>query len=145
MLFSDGTFLSGKGNFSTYLENATVTWNGEANFTINAASTDSWRVQLLHDVSLTQGTQYTLCYSAKAEGARTINVNIDSGAPDYASLMGFGENINLTTSYQAFTHTFSASASDTTARVTFNMGLNELNVQMDNIGLYQGSSCGTLQ
>jgi len=143
ILLSDGTFTSGKGNFGTYLEGATVSWDGEANFMITTASADSWRVQLVHDLSLTQGTQYTFCYHAKAAGARSINVNIDSGAPDYSSLMGYGRNVALTTAWQSFSHTFTASATDTTARITFNMGQSDLDVQLDNIGVYPGASCGS--
>jgi endoglucanase len=103
-----------------------------------------WHVQLLHAISVTAGQQYTLCFSAKAEAARTIVANIDQGgSPGYDSVITQGAYIpSLSTSYQNFKYTFTGKTTDTSARLTFNLGLQNADVQMDNIGVYPGSECG---
>ena len=123
---------------------ATFSWNGEVNAAIGAVSTMEWHVQLIHAISVEESQQYTICFSAKAEAGRSIGVNIDQGGtPGYASVITEGAyNPLLSTSYQNFKYTFTSSATDTSARLTFNFGLSDVDVQLDNIGVYEGAECG---
>ena len=120
---------------------AQVGYRNEARFDITTASADAWKVQLQHEVSLVAGEQYTLCYSAKADQNRSINVNIDLGRAPYTSLTGGGKDEFLTTSYQHYVFTFAATASESKGRLTFNLGESAIDVQLDNIGIYAGSQC----
>lgn len=145
LLSSPGTFANGQGDFAPYINDdsyASATFNGEADFTINTTTTEAWHVQLTHPLSVTAGEQYTVCYDAKAQSNRTITVEVDNGPSEYASLSGGVVTASLTSAYQSFDHTFFADASDTTARLVINMGLDDANVQLDNIAVYQGDSCG---
>lgn len=123
---------------------ASFSWGGEVKATINQATEMDWYVQLQHAISITAGQQYSICFSAKAEAARTIVVNIDqSGSPGYDSVITQGAYTpNLTTNYQNFKYTFTGKLTDTSSRLTFNLGLQNADVFLDNVGVYPGSECG---
>lgn len=146
LLGSDGTITGGQGLFTDSLfapEIGSFSWDGEVSATINTTSEEQWHVQLLHAVPMAMGEQYTVCFSAKAEMARSIAVNVDQDAPGYESVMteGVYEPL-LSTSYQDYDYTFTSSVDDTSARLTFSLGIEDVDVQLDNIGLYQGDQCG---
>ena len=103
-----------------------------------------WHIQLIHAVSVEQGQEYTICFSAKAEAGRMIAVNIDQGGtPGYDSVITEGAyNPLLSTDYQNYEYTFTASTTDTSSRLTFNLGLSDVDVWLDNIGVYAGAQCG---
>ncbi len=42
------------------LTSASATWNGEADFTIDAPSSQQWRVQLAYEVAIQKGVEYTM-------------------------------------------------------------------------------------
>lgn len=147
MLETDGTLSEGQGLFIDSIASgvsATFSWNGEINVAINSLPAMDWHVQLIHNVSVTQSQQYTICFRAKAEASRTIGVNIDQGGtPGYDSVITEGAyNPPLSTSYQNFKYTFTANTTDTSSRLTFNLGLSDVDVQLDDIGVYPGSQCG---
>ena len=145
LLTSSGTFTSGAENFSPYINDAsyaTASFSQEANFTINTLTSMAWHVQMTHPISVTAGEQYTICLDAKAASNRTIEVEVDNGPSDYAGISGGPVQFSLTTSYQSFESTFFADATDTTARLVINMGLDDADVQLDNIAVYAGDSCG---
>ena len=136
------------------LTNASVTWNGEADFTIDQPSPQRWRVQLSHTVSIRSGVEYSLCYSAKGDDIRYIETNVDTGPGDYRSLMGTGvtpevgaatrsTGASLTRRYHQFRHRFISPEDDSTARVTFDLAQSAVDVQIDDVGLYEGRGCGT--
>lgn len=145
LLISTGLFEEGAEFFNVYLQTASLgsaTFNGALAININSASTMSWHVQVQHPAAVEQGKAYTICYDAKAAAVRTIDVNVDTDSPDYASVMGGGETITLSTSYQTYKHTFTASRSAPAGRLTFGVGDQAINVEFDNIGFYPGSECG---
>lgn len=144
---TDGTFAQGQGQYIGSLNmpgSANFTWDNEIRVAISAATTMDWHVQLIHAISVTQGQQYTICFSAKAEAGRMIGVNIDQGgSPGYDSVITEGAyNPQLSASYQDYNYTFRASTTDTSSRLTFNLGLSDLDVYLDNIGVYPGTQCG---
>ena len=123
---------------------AAFSWEGEASVSINEVTEMDWHVQLIHALSVASGQQYTMCFRAKAEAGRSIAVNVDqAGTPGYDSLITEGAyNPLITTQYQDYKYTFTANADDTSARITFNLGIDDVDVQLDNIGVYPGSVCG---
>ena len=147
LLDTDGTFAGGQGLFVGSLFTgvaATFSWNGEVNVAINEVTAMDWHIQLIHAMSVVMSEQYTICFSAKAESARSIAVNIDQGGtPGYDSAITEGAyNPTLSTAYQNYKYTFTASVTDTSSRLTFNLGMNDADVQLDNIGVYPGAQCG---
>ena len=165
ILGSNGTFDEGQGFFGgsvTAPVDASFAWNGEVDVQVNETSKETWHVQLTHGVSVQEGQQYTICFSAKAAASRTISVNIDQdgtpgvGQPEtagYQSVMATGgEEPVLITDYSDYQYTFTSTVEDTSARLTMNFGvqwvgdsaqpLNDANVQVDNIGVYAGAECG---
>lgn len=154
LLDSDGTFANGQGlfagNASGGYDASIYSWDGEVIVEIqsNATKADTtWEAQMTHDISVTEGQEYTYCFRAKSTVNRDIPINIDQGGtPGYASLMGGGEQARLTNNYQDFKYTFTASASDTSARITMTFGtFSEAEwgtVYVDDVGVYEGSECG---
>ncbi|HEY7773010.1 MAG TPA: cellulase family glycosylhydrolase, partial [Marinagarivorans sp.] len=165
ILGSNGTFDEGPGLFGgsvTAPVDASFTWNGEVDVQVNETSEETWHVQLTHGLSVEEGQQYTICFSAKAGASRTISVNIDQdgtpgvGQPDdagYQSVMSTGgEQPVLLTNYSDYQYTFTSTVEDTSARLTMNFGvlwdevsiqpLSDASVQVDNIGVYEGTECG---
>lgn len=74
LIASGGTF-SFRGQWQTVTNNGSVSWNGQAEFRIEAASANPWHVQLSHDLSVASGQSYAVCYDARARGQRIITVN----------------------------------------------------------------------
>lgn len=145
LLKSKGTFSQGEEFFSHFYsnKNGSASFNDEANFTINSASKNTYDIQFIHRVGIIAGEQYTLCYDAKASAQRTIVVDVDSGKPTYTTLTQQKNTHLLATHYQTFSLTFVASASDETARVAFLLGgPSAANIQLDNIALHHGDTCG---
>jgi hypothetical protein len=147
LISSGGTFIAGQfdDNWNT-IEIATDTIfdaNGELNINVSAVSSDSWHAQISHSVMVIGGQEYTFCYSAKAQGARIMSAYLDSNLDDYTNISGGQFQENLSTLYQPFSHTFTVAATDLRARVAFDFAQSALNVQIDNIGLYEGNTCGT--
>ncbi len=49
----------------------------------------------------------------------------------------------MTAQFQTFKHTFTIADTDTSGRIAFDMAQSDINVQFDNVGLYEGSVCGS--
>ena len=153
LISSGGTF-DGQGAWRANLTNASVTWEGEADFAIDAPSSQPWRIQLSHHVAIREGVEYSLCYAAKGDDLRYIQVNVDTGPDDYRSLMGSGSipevgaetrgtGASLTRRYHRFRHRFISPEADGWARITFTLAQSAIDVQIDDVGLYEGRGCGT--
>ena len=155
-LVASGGRFDGRGDWSAALADASVTWNGEADFAIAAASDQPWRVSLIHAVAVRAGIEYSICYAAKAADYRYIEVHVDSGPGGdrpYRSLMGTAftpevgaaerrTGASLNQDYHHFRHRFVAPRTDASARLVFNLAQSAVNVQIDDVGLYEGRGCG---
>ncbi|HMW71048.1 MAG TPA: cytochrome c, partial [Cellvibrionaceae bacterium] len=64
------------------------------------------------------------------------------GTPGYDSLIG-SQTAALTSDYQTIKYTFAATSTDDTARLAFNMGKSDVDVYLDNIGVFEGNNCGS--
>ena len=104
--------------------------------------TQPWRAQISHTVSVESGQQYTLCYSAKANSSRNITAYLDRNMHGWQNLSGGQFTASLTTEWKDFQHTFTVNETDITARVAFDLAQHSATVNLDDIGLYEGSQCG---
>ncbi len=101
-----------------------------------------WRAQISHTVSVEAGQQYTLCFRAKATSDRDITAYLDRNMHGWQNLSGGQFTAELTNSWQDFEYTFTVDETDITARVAFDLAQNRATVDLDNIGFYEGSQCG---
>jgi len=136
----NGTFDTNLNNWS-YNANAgaAATFavaSGMAKATITNGGSNNYNVQLSQAISITAGKKYKLDFDAKlTEGSsRTIGANIEKTASPYTN---YGSSTYTVTSTAAhFTYTFSAvSATDTGARLVFQLGANVNDVAIDNVVL----------
>ena len=100
-----------------------------------------WHAQISHAVMVAGGQQYTLCYDAKAEGPRFITAYMDSNLDRWQNISGGQHRAYLNRRWQRFSHTFTVAETDLFARVAFDFAQSPLDVQIDNIGVFEGSSC----
>ena len=121
-----------------------IDWGrGEVNIPINRSSPTRWHAQISHAVPVVGGQTYTLCYDAKSnEGPRQMRAYTDTNMDDWRNTSGGQFTANLTRSYQQFRHTFTMAETDLRGRVAFDLAESANDVQMDKIGLYEGTECG---
>jgi len=127
-------------------EIARLNWSHQGrqvNIDIDRSSSARWHVQISHAVPVVGGQTYTLCYDAKSnEGPRQMRAYTDTNMDNWRNTSGGQFTVNLTTSYQQFKHTFTMAETDLRGRVAFDLAESANDVQMDNIGLYEGEECG---
>jgi hypothetical protein len=102
-----------------------------------------WDVNMYHNkVTVETGTTYVLTFEAKADKDRTIVFAVESndGQTEYNPNGGGKNPINLTTTMQTFTSTFTmAKPTDNNARVNMNVGASVSKVYFDNVSLIDKS------
>ncbi len=106
------------------------------------ASDDSWHAQISHSVMVIGGQEYTLCYRARSTGERTMTAYTDSNRTNWRNTSGGQFSVDLTSSFQSFQHTFTIAETDLYGRVAFDFAQSSRDVYIDDIGLYEGDSCG---
>ena len=152
-LISSGGRFRNQGAWTAQTQYAAVSWNGQAVFTIDAPSPQPWRVQLGHRVAVVEGVEYSLCYYAKGSDVRYLEANVHTGAPDYTSVMGTNftaevgastrsSGASLSKHFHKYHHRFTSSVTDSTAYLNFNLAQSDVDVVIDNVGLYRGPGCG---
>ena len=153
-LIASGGRFDGQGAWSAQTQYASVSWNGQAAFAIDAPSPQPWRVQLGHRVAVEEGVEYSLCYYAKGADVRYLEANVHTGEPDYRSVMGTNftaevgastrsTGASLSKHFHKYHHRFTSSVTDSTAHVNFNLAQSDVDVVIDNVGLYRGPGCGS--
>ncbi len=153
-LISSGGRFNGQGAWSAQTQYASVTWDGQAVFAIDAPSRQPWRVQLGHRVAVEEGVDYSLCYYAKGADVRYLEANVHTGEPDYQSVMGTAftpevgagtrsSGASLSKHWHRYHHRFTSSVTDGTAYLNFNLAQSDVDVTIDNVGLYRGRGCGS--
>ena len=145
LVASGGTFDEWDESWETVLIAGSVRHESDhVQFDIDQVGEEPWHVQLSHRVWLTAGQQYTFCYAARTtSGTRFITAYLDSGQTVFTNLIGGQRQSNLSTTFRNFEHTFTIEDTDTSARIAFDLAQATNSVQIDNVGLYEGSSCGS--
>ncbi len=147
-LVTNGEFDNGTTDWTLQLNNSTTgtmtaVTNGNLSGTNSlrlcptSAGDADWNVQVSQTVGIVNGKNYKITYLAKADAARTITVAVQEAASPYSTY--FGEQASLTTTSQAFTHTFTADTTDPTALIKFFVGNNTTCLNIDNIVMQQVS------
>ena len=122
---------------------ADITWTNEVNVDMIRAASRPWESQISHAVTVIGGQEYTLCYDAKTRGGtRQMTAYTDTNMDRWQNTSGQQFRVDLTEQYQTFKHTFTIAETDLRGRVAFDFAQSHLDVQMDNIGLYEGTECG---
>ena len=158
LIASGGTFTVNGHRFSNYLSEHRRTlrhWNFVEIATndirvrnnmlyidMDNASDDPWHAQVSHSVAVVGGQEYTLCYRARSTGARQMTAYTDTNTPNWRNTSGRQFRVDLTSSFQNFQHTFTIAETDIYGRVAFDFAQSALDVYIDNVGLYEGDSCG---
>ncbi|MFP4416320.1 MAG: glycoside hydrolase family 9 protein [Chitinispirillaceae bacterium] len=97
-----------------------------------------WSIQMVQSgLELVEGGEYSFCFEAWADSARTIIADIAMSNDPWASYTGgAGGEISLSTEPRMFTINFTMTdPTDQEARITFNTGLSDKNVYIDNVSL----------
>ena len=146
LIESGGTFVEWDESWGTTLLNGSVRHtNGMVQFDVDTVSTSQpWRVQLFHRIWLVADQEYTFCYSARTTGgSRMMTAYLDAGADGYANISNGQRQVTIDASFKQFSHTVTIGNTDTSARIAFDMAQSTRSVQLDNIGVYEGDSCGS--
>lgn len=115
---------------------------GELLIDMANASASTWHAQISHAVAVIGGQEYTLCYEARANSPRPIRAYTDSNMDQWTNTSGGQFEAQLTSVMQQFSHTFTIEETDLHGRVAFDFAQRDIDVWMDDIGLYEGASCG---
>ncbi len=147
----EGNLINGDGEFNIFsLDWSTITTaansigalGGVLRVDMRNASGNASHAQASHPVMVVEGQEYSLCFDARAEGSRDMTAFVDSNRRDYINLGGHLV-ASLTEDFQQYKLTFEATQTDLQARIAFNFAQSDLDVELDNVGLYEGAECGT--
>ncbi|MBN2736615.1 MAG: carbohydrate binding domain-containing protein [Spirochaetales bacterium] len=112
--------------------------NGEMHTLITQGGSQDWNIQITQaGLTLENGKSYIVSFEAAAAIDRSINVNIGMADNPYTSYGGATVNLSEYTTYlspYSFTFTMTQ-ASDTNARIEFNLGIETADVYIDNVYL----------
>ncbi len=148
LIAGGGSFTPGEDQFEDHWNTVEMVTNsiheigGEVRIDLKSGSLFPWHAQISHPVMVVAGQQYSLCYDARAQGPRFITAYLDSNLDEWRNISGGQHRAHLSTTYQSFHHTFTVAETDLFARVAFDFAQSLPDVQMDNIGVYEGSECG---
>jgi Carbohydrate binding domain/Thrombospondin type 3 repeat len=148
-LLVNGTFDSGGATFTPWIfrHDVAATLTGDvsgngsraAKVTVSATSPQPWHVQLREEgVQLHAGTTYTVVYSARASAPRLINARIQSPVAPYPTMVAHDEQ--LTTQWQQFALTYTATTDVADAFVGFNLAQATGDVWIDDVTIYAGTN-----
>ena len=149
LISSGGSFAPGEAQFEQHWNTVEMFTNsireigGEVRVDLKSASFLPWHAQISHAVMVAGGQEYALCYKAKAQGPRFMTAYMDSNLDNWSNISGGQHRAFVTTAYRKFSHTFTVVATDLFARVAFDFAQSAVDVQIDDIGVYEGSECGT--
>ena len=109
----------------------------------DGATPNAYDIQLVHFLAVTADAKYTICFDAKATAAYALDFSIDNDSdPSWARLHSWVKPIDLTTTYTTYTTVITANATNTKARLAFNLGGKAVGVSLDNVAVYAGEvSC----
>ena len=149
LIASGGAFNFGQGQFDDNWNAVEIVTNsieeigGEVRIDLREAGDFPWFAQISHAIMVVGGQEYTLCYDAMADASRYITAYTDTNMDNWVNTSGGQFRADLTTDYQTFQHTFTIEQTDLHGRVAFDFAQSATNVQIDNIGVYEGSECGS--
>lgn len=118
--------------------------NGHINARIATVNTDQqWRAQISHHVSVVENQEYTICFRGRAGSDRSINVYADQSMHQWQTIGESRQTVDLRNYWQNYEVTFVSNVTDHTARLAFDLAGASASVQLDDVGFYEGSECGS--
>ena len=117
---------------------------GQLRASVDQASVaEPWRVQVFHRIPLLADREYTLCFDARADQARSISIYLDEGPSNYRLLTGrlAKDRIDIGSTWGTYEMTWQPTETDITSRVAFDLAEQSGSVFLDNIRLNEGSQC----
>ena len=143
LLSGNGEFANGQEDFGTFTEASTdadFSFDNEyVNVEISDGSDAAWKINLQHPIASLEATDYTVCFSARSDEPRVITTSIDVGGVPIA---GSAFNRDITETYQQFMHTVTLTEAKSGADLVIGLGGSNVNVNIDNVGVFKGSECG---
>lgn len=152
LIASSGTFDAWDESWDTVELNGSISFQGNLRrLEIRASqpnTADPWRLQLSHRVWFVGGQTYTLCFRAQATAQRNIGVYTDIAEPPWTvtgqgSIRGGQYPVTIGTSWQQYSRTFTIAETDTSGRIAFDLAQHTATLYLDDVGVYEGTSCGT--
>ena len=124
-----------KWSLNTSQGNATFSVAGaSAGITIDEASTDAWGIQLMQSpVIIRKGLTHVLQFDAWASSPRAIDGSVGMSVDPWSSYVTAAAGLGTTS--KTFFTSFVPAATDSTARISFNLGPDTGVVHLDNVKL----------
>jgi hypothetical protein len=123
-------------------------FNGNAAVTlkVTTAGTEGWHVQLAQpNLAVTADQLYTLSFWAKSPSNAPLTATLSRASGDYGAI-GPSLNLSLTNEWKQFTLVFTATSTESNARVLFNnFASTQHTVQLANVSLKSGGKLGGLK
>lgn len=95
----------------------------------------SWHVQLIQEeVPIIDGHTYQFSFNARSDIDRQIRTYVAQNGPDIWTAYFYVEPL-LTPEWQSYTYTFVSDSTDAYARVVFDVGLDAIDVQIDDVSV----------
>ena len=103
--------------------------------TIDNGGTEGWHVQLVKNgMKLTAGKQYRFSVKVKAETARSATAYIGMNVSPWSAYSGYN-GISLADTFKVYTYLFTMSATDSNARIVFDLGNSTSDVTLTDVKL----------
>jgi hypothetical protein len=144
---TSGTNLLNSGSWTVKTSGGAAATLNTVGTTVSVSITQAGRapgdvVLRYRPISLVGGQEYTLTFWAKADNGRTAvdlgrDVDLAVGAP--GGMADVGKEF-ITPAWRQYWVNFVAPVESTNASIVFRVDLEEGNVQLDQVGLYQGTS-----
>ncbi|AZQ65161.1 carbohydrate-binding protein [Flammeovirga pectinis] len=142
-LLTNGDFSAGTSAWTSFVFESSTASNTEVNgvfkSTINYGGWENWHVQFYQGgLTIENNQSYTLKFKAKAASNRSIQVGVEKNGSPYTG--HFSATPQLTTTMQQFEFEFTmANPTDSNARVAFNLGSANADVEIDDVVLLPGT------
>ncbi|MBK7524699.1 MAG: Ig-like domain-containing protein [Saprospiraceae bacterium] len=140
--FNSWEFYIQNGASATRTIDNTSQLSGKNSARVNVTTTNgtNWNVQFVQINELLEaGKTYEVSFRASAASARTINVFTDLGASPWTGY--FSQNVNLTTTGQTFSYTYTQNVTTSIGRIGFNLGQSTQTVWIDNVIFKEVCTC----
>ena len=142
-LVVNGDFSNGMDQWNFFIGspasgNSYITTAGEYFVQIGNGGTQAWHVQLVQaGIPLYNGKNYRFEFDAYAVSNRFLDVKLEKASNPYTNYSKTG-SVYLTGTKKHFSFDFTMQEiSDATARVTFNLGLSDVDAFLDNVSVKQ--------
>jgi GH35 family endo-1,4-beta-xylanase len=93
--------------------------------------TESWHVQVRYETPIEAGKEYEITFSAKADDVRPLDVAVQMDGGDYTNY--FEVSAELTATAADFNYSFTADATDNTAKLKFYVGNDATCLYLDKV------------